>query len=205
MSLSSESASQSLSIQSIILELVNSFTLLNVRPFIWIPFEVSDGISNSNTIINHHSPISLCLSYRNWDHLHRLKIEKGDLINQSSLSSYSSLSIHLIQQYYYHHKKLHIQVWWIEVESDLIYHSFTIFTLKYYWMTTIECSTPYSITYLNGYKRRKILQFKWFIVIKWTTSNVEYAQLITIPYHTFAFTSKLLIEKETLLSNYQTL
>ena len=72
---------------SIILELCNSFTLLNVLwSLIWIPSVVSDGISNSNSIINHHFPMSLCLLTRNYYHLLWVKLEKEDLINQSSLS-----------------------------------------------------------------------------------------------------------------------
>ena len=45
---------------SIILELVTSLTLLN-ELFICISSWVSDGMSNSNPIINHYYPISLCL------------------------------------------------------------------------------------------------------------------------------------------------
>ena len=45
---------------SIILELVTSLTLLN-ELFICISSWVSDGRSNSNPIINHYYPISLCL------------------------------------------------------------------------------------------------------------------------------------------------
>ena len=61
MNRSRESASQSLSInQSIILELFNSCTPLNAL-FSCIPSSVSDGMSNSNSVVNHHSPISLCL------------------------------------------------------------------------------------------------------------------------------------------------
>ena len=67
---------------SIILELVNSFTLLNEFFRIWIPFRVSDGISISNTIVNPHSPISLCLSIWYCNQLLWIEIEKEDLINQ---------------------------------------------------------------------------------------------------------------------------
>ena len=65
---------------SIILELVNSFTLLNEFFRIWIPFRVSDGISISNTMINYHSPVSSFLSKRNWVHHLSFEIKKGDLI-----------------------------------------------------------------------------------------------------------------------------
>ena len=69
MNRSRESASQSLSInQSIILELFNSCTPLNAL-FSCIPSSVSDGMSISDTIINHHSPISLSLYNRNAIHL----------------------------------------------------------------------------------------------------------------------------------------
>ena len=46
---------------SIILEQVNSLTLMNASYRICIPSSVSDGMSNSNSVVNHHSPISLCL------------------------------------------------------------------------------------------------------------------------------------------------
>ena len=70
--------------QSTILVLFNCHTLLNESSN-FIPSSVSDGISNSNSIINNHSPIELCLSYWNW-RCHQFEIEKEDLINQSSLS-----------------------------------------------------------------------------------------------------------------------
>ena len=70
---------------SIILELVNSFTLLNEFFRIWIPFRVSDGISISNTIVNPHSPISLCLSIWYCNQLLWIEIEKEDLINQYNI------------------------------------------------------------------------------------------------------------------------
>ena len=70
--------------QSTILVLFNCHTLLNESSN-FIPSSVSDGISNSNPIINHYYPISLCLSYWNWQ-CHQFEIEKEDLINQSSLS-----------------------------------------------------------------------------------------------------------------------
>ena len=54
--------------QSIILELFNSCTSLNAL-FNCIPSSVSDGMSISDTIINHHSPISLSLYNRNAIHL----------------------------------------------------------------------------------------------------------------------------------------
>ena len=70
---------------SIILRQTNSFTSLNASSSPnCILFEVRDGMSNSNTIINHHYPISLCLQTRNCYHLLWLEIEKEDLINQSS-------------------------------------------------------------------------------------------------------------------------
>ena len=72
--------------QANILELFNSFTLQNTVWPICIPFSVSDGMSNSDSIIKQHSLISLSLYHRNYIHLHWMKIEKGDLINQSSLS-----------------------------------------------------------------------------------------------------------------------
>ena len=72
--------------QSILLEQVNTFTLLNALHVICIPCSVSDGMSSSNSIINHHYPISLCLSTRNCSHLLWVKKEKEDLINQSLLS-----------------------------------------------------------------------------------------------------------------------
>ena len=43
-------------------------------------------MSNSDSIIKQHSLISLSLYHRNYIHLHWMKIEKGDLINQSSVS-----------------------------------------------------------------------------------------------------------------------
>jgi len=55
--------------QSILLEQVNTFTLLNALHVICIPCSVSDGMSSSNSIIYHHYPISLCLSTRNCSHL----------------------------------------------------------------------------------------------------------------------------------------
>ena len=69
--------------QSILLEQVNTFTLLNALHVICIPCSVSDGMSSSNSIIYHHYPISLCLSTRNCSHLLWVKKEKEDLINQS--------------------------------------------------------------------------------------------------------------------------
>ena len=71
--------------QSIILELFNSCTSLNAL-FSCIPSSVSDGMSISDTIINHHSPISLSVHNRNAIHLLWIESEKEDLINQSSLS-----------------------------------------------------------------------------------------------------------------------
>ena len=71
---------------SIILEQTNSLTSPNDNGFNWIPSSVSDGMSKSNSIINQHSPMSLCLYYRNCHHLLWLGSEKEDLINQSSLS-----------------------------------------------------------------------------------------------------------------------
>ena len=53
--------------QSIILELFNSVTFRNDL-FNLIPSSVSDGMSNSNTIINHHSPMSFC--WYKWNHLY---------------------------------------------------------------------------------------------------------------------------------------
>ena len=70
--------------QSTILVLFNCHTLLNESSN-FIPSSVSDGISDSNPIINHYYPISLCLSYWNWQ-CHQFEIEKEDLINQSSVS-----------------------------------------------------------------------------------------------------------------------
>ena len=70
---------------SIILELCNSFTPIKLSPFIWIPSSVSDGMSNSDSIINHYSPISLCLYPGNSGLLLWIEIEKEDLINQPSL------------------------------------------------------------------------------------------------------------------------
>ena len=70
--------------QSTILVLFNCHTLLNESSN-FIPSSVSDGISNSNPIINHYYPISLYLSYWNWQ-CHQFEIEKEDLINQSSAS-----------------------------------------------------------------------------------------------------------------------
>ena len=52
----------------IILELVNSVTLSNELS-ICSPSSVSDGMSNSNSIINQHYLISLCLYNRNWHHI----------------------------------------------------------------------------------------------------------------------------------------
>ena len=71
--------------QWIILEQTNSFTSLNVVSII-IPSWDSDEMSNSNSIINRHSPISLSLYISDSHHIPWLKIEKEDLINQSSLS-----------------------------------------------------------------------------------------------------------------------
>ena len=67
---------------SIILELCNSFTPIKLSPFIWIPSSVSDGMSNSDSIINHYSPISLCLYPGNSGLLLWIEIEKEDLNNQ---------------------------------------------------------------------------------------------------------------------------
>ena len=68
---------------------LSSLTVAN-NPFRGLPSWVSDGMSNSNSIINHHHLISLCLY--NWDcnHLLWMMIEKEDLINQSSFHLYSS-------------------------------------------------------------------------------------------------------------------
>ena len=73
--------------QANILELFNSFTLQNTVWPICIPFSVSDGMSNSDSIIKQHSLISLSLYHRNYIHLLWMKIEMGYIINQSSLSS----------------------------------------------------------------------------------------------------------------------
>ena len=70
--------------QSVVLELYNSFTSQN-ELFTWRLSSVSDGMSSSNSIINHYYPISLYLSYWNWQ-CHQFEIEKEDLINQSSAS-----------------------------------------------------------------------------------------------------------------------
>ena len=70
---------------SIILELCNSFTPIKLSPFIWIPSSVSDGMSNSDSIINHYSPISLCLYPGNSGLLLWIEIEKEDLINQYNI------------------------------------------------------------------------------------------------------------------------
>ena len=72
--------------QSILLELCSSLTLLNTLAFIQIWSSVSDGISNSNSITNYHSPISLYLCTRKNHNLLWTVIEKEDLINQSSVS-----------------------------------------------------------------------------------------------------------------------
>ena len=53
-----------ISTPSIILEQVNSLTLMNALGINWIPSSVSDGMSNSNSVVNHHSPISLWLYHR---------------------------------------------------------------------------------------------------------------------------------------------
>ena len=68
-------------IYSLILVVCSTFTLSNAS--IWIPSLVSDGMSNSNAIINHHSPISLYLHIWNCSLLLWMKWEKEDLINQS--------------------------------------------------------------------------------------------------------------------------
>ena len=73
--------------QSIILELCNSWTLLNgmIYSFLnWIPSSVSSIMSMSNATIIHHHPISLYLYTWNSNPLLWIQIEKGDLINQSS-------------------------------------------------------------------------------------------------------------------------
>ena len=63
----------------------NTLVLPN-DPFIRIPSELSDGMSTSKSVINHYYPTSLCLHSRNWNHVLRVELEKGDLINQSSAS-----------------------------------------------------------------------------------------------------------------------
>ena len=70
--------------QSTILVLFNSHTLLNESSN-FIPSSVSNRMSKSYSIINHYYPILLYLSYWNWQ-CHQFEIEKGDLINQSSIS-----------------------------------------------------------------------------------------------------------------------
>ena len=70
--------------QSIILELSNC-TLQNMLLSL-IPSSVSDGMSSSNSIINHYYPRSLYLYTRNCVHVLRVELEKGDLINQLSPS-----------------------------------------------------------------------------------------------------------------------
>ena len=72
--------------KSIVLELLNFFTLLNgmIYSFLnWIPSSVSSIMSMSNATIIHHHPISLYLSIWNSNPLLWIEIEKGDLINQS--------------------------------------------------------------------------------------------------------------------------
>ena len=72
--------------QSIILELSSSFTCTNALQYIIILLLASDGMSSSNSIINHYYPISLYLYTRNCVHVLRVELEKGDLINQLSSS-----------------------------------------------------------------------------------------------------------------------
>ena len=146
--------------QWIILEQTNSFTSLNVVSII-IPSWDSDEMSNSNSIINRHSPISLSLYISDSHHIPWLKIEKEDLINQSSLS----FILFIIQELDWAVHKSPARASyprmmdWSRVRSH--HYSFIILTIEFYCMTIHECI----FVKLNGYERRKILQFKWFIPI----------------------------------------
>ena len=61
--------------------------------------------------------------------------------------------------------------------------------------------TKWSTSHFKNSKRREILQFKWFIPIEWSISNVDFTQFITIHYQTFASQSNLIIQGKTHLSN----
>ena len=56
--------------------------------FSWIPCSVSDGMSNSNTINNQHSPVLLIPCSRSYIRLLYIRWEKEDLINQSHLDTW---------------------------------------------------------------------------------------------------------------------
>ena len=65
-------------------------------------------------------------------------------------------------------------------------------TIKYYPSTLTESIS----IQCNGYERRKILQFKWFILMEWILSKVYFIQLITIHFtHELPFLLFLLIVK----------
>ena len=129
--------------------------------FIWIPCSVSDGMSNSNSIINHHFLMSLFLYIRNFRHLLEVEIEKEDLIMSQSF-------IHTLHYQYIWFSSINITSKCCPFKSDglklsqisFIIHSI-IHTLKYYWMTIIECF----ITYFNTNERRKIRESEWLLFI----------------------------------------
>ena len=164
----------------IILQLCNVCIPLNGL-LIWIPSSVSDGMSNSNTIINCHSPISHYLYSRNY-HIPVTEKEKEDLINYSYHYYYAFHYqwIPLTRLFYTLNSK------WIKnngFESrhiSFIIHSI-IHTLKCYWLTLIECF----FLQLNRYKRWKILQFKSLTQPKWILIELNFSQTITIHYRTF--------------------
>ena len=146
------------SYQSISLVHINSRMLAN-SPFSRILSEESDGMSSSNTIINHHSPISLCLSYWNY-HLLWVESVQGDLINQSL-----SLILFIISSFDSAVYSLPLRTWyprmmdWSWVRSHSFSHSI-IHTLKYYWMTLIECLT----SHFNSNERMKTGEIEWFFL-----------------------------------------
>ena len=156
-------------------------------------------MSKSNTINSHNYPISLCLYKWNF-HFLWMKWEKEDLINQININHtlhyqfipFNSIPITM--------KSVFPKSDWLKSNQISFINQSIIHTIKYYLMTLIECSN----SQLNGYERRKILQFKWFIPIEWILSKVYFIQLITIHYHTWTSFS-VVIQTEAPLSTSHTL
>ena len=127
--------------------------------FIWIPCSVSDGMSNSNSIINHHFLMSLFLYIRNFRHLLEVEIEKEDLIMSQSF-------IQTLHYQYIWFSSINITSKCCPFKSDglklsqisFIIHSI-IHTLKYYWITAGECFK----SHFKRNERREIWEIEWFI------------------------------------------
>ena len=114
-------------------------------------------MSKSNSIINQHSPMSLCLYYRNCHHLLWLGSEKEDLINQSSLS-FILLIINSFDSIVYTSPQRVCDprmMDWSFVRSDLW------FIQSFILSNTIEWQSPNAAWQLPDPEQHNLLPFNW--------------------------------------------